>query len=229
MFLIVPGTQHIFSGFNFWHLHKLLLLLVLLFSTSRIKVQHLGLFLFIHVSFPSLVKIYVSLNYSSSDYFWHEQYSYLAILQRACLSCSSLAFPLPSEQVLRAALGVHVVQVVLPAEGHLQHCLGRVQSGSCVLRATLSFCQGSLCPKRCLGVENRAACSPLVANVNRKLLLPVAGPCWAQRPDQGHGFVGPTCLHAPLCLWSLYLLKTIMSLSTFIPSNWWNRWAVGWW
>lgn len=123
--------------------------------------------------------------------------------------------------------GCQVVQV--PARGYLQHCLGRVQSGGCVLRVTLSSYQRSLCPKICPGVENRAVCSPLGANISRKLLLPVAGPRWAQRPDRGLCFACPSCARAPL--WhgmSWHLPKTIISPSTFIPSNEWNRWPVGW-
>lgn len=105
-FLKATSTQNFSSGFHFWPLHKLLLLLVVLFSASGTKAQHLGFFLFIHVSFPSLVNIYIILNYSISDSFWHEQHSCLVILQRACLSCSSQGLPLPSEQALRAALGM---------------------------------------------------------------------------------------------------------------------------
>lgn len=52
-----------------------------------------------------------------------------------------------------------VIQV--PARGHLQCCLRRAQSGGCVLRATPSSYLGSLCPKTCARVENRAVCSLL--------------------------------------------------------------------
>lgn len=122
--------------------------------------------------------------------------------------------------------GCQVVPV--PARGHFQHCLGRAQSGGCVLRATLSSYQGSLCPKTYPGVENRAVCSPLGANISRKSLLPVA--VLAEHRDLIEVSVLPT---QAVCLLhydyggSWHLPKTIMSPSTFISSNWWNHWPVG--
>lgn len=80
MFLKATSARDSSSDFNFCSVHKLLLLLVVLFSASGIKAQHVGLFLFIHASFPLFVDIYVILNYSICVSFLHEQYFCIMVL-----------------------------------------------------------------------------------------------------------------------------------------------------
>lgn len=101
-----------------------------------------------------------------------------------------------------------------------------------VLRATLSSYQGRLCPKTRPGVENRAVCSPLGANISRKSLLHLAGPCWAERPDRGLRFALSSHAHSPLHLWRVLAPSshpvTLFQVTGEIAGQWARvlvRWA----
>lgn len=111
-----------------------------------------------------------------------EVLQYIHTMERMPELLWSGGFPCHGNGVCGRALGVVLCEALLTPSG-------RARSGGCMLKAVLSSYQWNSCPETCPGAETRAVCSPFGANIVRRLPLPAAGPCWAQRPNRG--------LHSP--------------------------------